>query len=97
MSAETGPVINLDKLTYAGNRRNLASIANDARYDIVVGDIGDAKLIGGLLEAHRPWAIINFAAESHVDRSIAGPAPFIETNVVETFRLLDEVKVPGAL
>jgi dTDP-glucose 4,6-dehydratase len=91
--AATGePVVNLDKLTYAGNLGNLASLAGDARHAFVRGDIGDAAAVGGLLRTHRPRAIVNFAAESHVDRSIHGPAPFIETNVVGTFNLLDATR-----
>ncbi|HMO16297.1 MAG TPA: GDP-mannose 4,6-dehydratase, partial [Pirellulaceae bacterium] len=86
------PVVNLDKLTYAGNRENLASLAGDARHSFVQGDIGDAELIGRLLAQHRPRAVLNFAAESHVDRSIHGPGEFIQTNVVGTFRLLDAVR-----
>ncbi len=86
------PVVNLDKLTYAGNRENLASLAGDARHLFVQGDIGDAALIERLLAEHRPRAVINFAAESHVDRSIHGPGEFIQTNVVGTFRLLDAVR-----
>jgi dTDP-D-glucose 4,6-dehydratase len=83
-------VVNLDKLTYAGNLGNLASLKGDARHIFVQGDIGDAVLVGRLLTEHRPRAVINFAAESHVDRSIHGAAEFIETNVVGTFRLLQE-------
>ena len=83
-------VVNLDKLTYAGNLGNLAPLKGDARHIFVQGDIGDATLIGRLLTEHRPRAVINFAAESHVDRSIHGAAEFIETNVVGTFRLLQE-------
>lgn len=86
------PVVNLDKLTYAGNRENLASLAGDARHIFVQGDIGDATLVERLLAEHRPRAVVNFAAESHVDRSIHGPGEFIQTNVVGTFRLLDAVR-----
>ncbi len=86
------PVINLDKLTYAGNLENLASIAHDKRHDFVQGDIGDRALVKGLLAEHRPCAVLNFAAESHVDRSIHGPEDFIQTNVVGTFHLLEEVR-----
>ena len=86
------PVINLDKLTYAGNLENLASLENDADYLFVQGDIGDRALLKQLLEEHCPYAIINFAAESHVDRSILGPEDFIQTNVVGTFHLLEEVR-----
>ncbi|MDQ6620044.1 MAG: dTDP-glucose 4,6-dehydratase [Pseudomonadota bacterium] len=86
------PVVNLDKLTYAGNVGNLEPLRNDTRHIFVRGDIGDRALMQSLLEAHRPRAIVNFAAESHVDRSIHGPAAFIETNVVATFNLLDVVR-----
>jgi dTDP-glucose 4,6-dehydratase len=86
------PVLNLDKLSYAGNLANLASLHGDARHVFVQGDIGDAALVGRLLREHRPRAIVNFAAESHVDRSIHGPADFIQTNIVGTFRLLDTVR-----
>ena len=86
------PVISLDKLTYAGNLENLASLKNDARHLFVHGDIGDAKLVGALLAQHRPRAIVNFAAESHVDRSIHGPEDFIQTNIVGTFHLLEAVR-----
>ncbi|HEY4370314.1 MAG TPA: dTDP-glucose 4,6-dehydratase, partial [Burkholderiales bacterium] len=86
------PVVNLDKLTYAGNLENLASLKNDARHVFVHGDIGDAALIGRLLAEHRPRAVLHFAAESHVDRSILGPGEFVETNVVGTFRLLEAVR-----
>jgi dTDP-glucose 4,6-dehydratase len=86
------PVINLDKLTYAGNLGNLASLKRDTRHIFVRGDIGDRDLIVHLLRAHRPRAIINFAAETHVDRSIHGPADFIATNIVGTFALLDTVR-----
>jgi dTDP-glucose 4,6-dehydratase len=83
-------IINLDKLTYAGNLANLASVAGDARYVFVRGGIEDAELVGGLLRRHRPQGVVNFAAESHVDRSIASPEDFIQTNVVGTCRLLQE-------
>ena len=86
------PVINLDKLTYAGNLESLASVANDPRHVFVHGDIGDRVLVGQLLAEHRPRAIVNFAAESHVDRSIHGPEDFIQTNVVGTFHLLEEAR-----
>jgi dTDP-glucose 4,6-dehydratase len=82
------PIINLDKLTYAGNLHNLASIMDDPRHHFVQGDIGDSSLVEKLLAEHRPRAIVNFAAESHVDRSIHGPEDFIQTNVVGTFHLL---------
>jgi len=86
------PVVNLDKLTYAGNVRSLASLAGDERHAFVRGDIGDADAVGALLSEHRPRAIVNFAAETHVDRSIHGPAAFIDTNVVGTFSLLECVR-----
>ncbi len=82
-------VVSLDKLAYAGNLDNLAGVANDPRHVFVHGDIGDGELVASLLKRHRPAAIVNFAAESHVDRSIHGPADFVATNVVGTFRLLD--------
>lgn len=85
------PIVNLDLLTYAGNVENLTSIQDDARYTFVRGDIGDIDKVRSLLEQHRPRAILNFAAESHVDRSILGPEAFILTNVVGTFRLLEAV------
>lgn len=91
--AEVGePVVNLDKLTYAGNLENLASLQGDARYCFVQGDIADGDLLGRLLAEHQPRAVINFAAESHVDRSIHGPEDFIQTNVVGSFRLLEAVR-----
>jgi dTDP-glucose 4,6-dehydratase len=86
------PVINLDKLTYAGNMENLVSIADDPRHIFVQGDIGDSALMTQLLQTHQPRAVINFAAESHVDRSILGPEDFIQTNVVGTFHLLESVR-----
>ena len=86
------PVLNLDKLTYAGNRENLAALEGDARHVFVHGDIGDSALVSHLLAQHRPRAVLNFAAESHVDRSIHGPGDFIQTNVVGTFRLLEAVR-----
>ena len=86
------PVLNLDKLTYAGNMENLASLQGDARHVFVQGDIGDATLVAQLLAQHQPRAVLNFAAESHVDRSIHGPEDFIQTNVVGTMRLLQCVR-----
>jgi dTDP-glucose 4,6-dehydratase len=85
-------VLNLDKLTYAGNRQNFASLNGDARHVFVEGDIGDSGLIDRLLAEHKPRAILNFAAESHVDRSIHGPEDFIQTNIMGTFRLLESVR-----
>jgi dTDP-glucose 4,6-dehydratase len=86
------PVISLDNLTYAGNRANLANLDGDARHTFVHGDIGDSVLVAGLLQRHTPRAVVNFAAESHVDRSIHGPEDFIQTNIVGTFRLLEAVR-----
>ena len=86
------PVVNLDKLTYAGNRANLAPLDGDARHVFVHGDMGDCALVAQLLAEHRPRAVLNFAAESHVDRSIHGPADFIQTNIVGTFNLLECVR-----
>jgi len=85
-------LINLDKLTYAGNPDTLASLQGDARHVLVRGDIGDSALVGELLARHQPRAVINFAAESHVDRSIHGPAEFMRTNVMGTFNLLESVR-----
>ncbi len=92
LAANDEPVVNLDKLTYAGNLHNLASLEGDARHVFVQGDIGDSALLSRLLQEHRPRAVVNFAAESHVDRSIHGPEDFIQTNVVGTFRLLEAVR-----
>src|SRR3954467_10661121 len=86
------PVVNLDALTYAGNLANLSTLRNDRRHEFVRGDIGDRALVESLLRTPRPRAVVNFAAESHVVRSIHGPAQFIETNVVGTFTLIDAVK-----
>jgi dTDP-glucose 4,6-dehydratase len=92
LAATAEPVVNLDKLTYAGNLGSLHSLAQDGRHVFVRGDIGDQAVVGALLREHRPRAIVNFAAESHVDRSIHGPAAFIETNIVGTFNLLDATR-----
>ena len=86
------PVINLDDLTYAGNLENLSSLNGDARHIFVKGSIGDYDLVAKLLAEHQPRAVVNFAAESHVDRSIHGPEDFIQTNIVGTFRLLEAVR-----
>ncbi|MBB5017112.1 dTDP-glucose 4,6-dehydratase [Chitinivorax tropicus] len=86
------PILNLDKLTYAGNLDNLSALSGDARHVFVKGDIGDRGLVDQLLATHRPRAVLNFAAESHVDRSIHGPEDFIQTNVVGTFHLLESVR-----
>ena len=82
-------IVNLDKLTYAGNPDTLVSLRDNARHIFVQGDIGDRELVGRLLTEHRPDAIVNFAAESHVDRSIDGPAAFVQTNVVGTLGVLE--------
>jgi dTDP-glucose 4,6-dehydratase len=86
------PVVNLDKLTYAGNLETLASLQSDPRHIFVQGDIGDRDLVERLLAEHRPRAVVNFAAESHVDRSIHGPGDFVQTNIVGTFNLLESVR-----
>lgn len=85
-------VVNLDALTYAGNRDTLASLAGNPDHVFVHGDIGDGALVARLLAEHRPDAVVNFAAESHVDRSIDGPAAFVQTNVVGTLALLEAVR-----
>ena len=91
--ADTGEaLVNLDKLTYAGSLRNLETLRDDPRHIFVQGDICDRALVRELLKKHKPRAIVHFAAESHVDRSIAGPAPFVQTNVVGTFSLLEEAR-----
>ena len=92
LGAGDEPVLNLDQLTYAGNLENLASLQKDARHTFVKGDIGDQSLVARLLAEHQPRAVLNFAAESHVDRSIHGPEDFIQTNVVGTLRLLEAVR-----
>ena len=92
IATEASPVVNLDKLTYAGNLGNLASLKDDARHIFVKGDISDRELVAGLLKQYQPQAIVHFAAESHVDRSIHGPAEFVQTNVVGTFSLLEEAR-----
>jgi len=86
------PVVNLDKLTYAGNLENLASLKGDPRHVFVQADIADSERVRDLLVQHQPRAVVNFAAESHVDRSIHGPEDFIQTNIVGTFRLLETVR-----
>lgn len=85
-------IVNLDKLTYAGNLHNLSSLSKDPRHIFVQGDIGDTKLVSQILAQYQPRAIINLAAESHVDRSIHGPEDFIQTNILGTFRLLEAVR-----
>lgn len=92
LARERTPVVNLDKLTYAGNLHNLEPVSSDSRYRFVQGDICDRDLVRGLLEQHRPRAIVHFAAESHVDRSIHGPDDFVRTNVNGTFCLLEEAR-----
>jgi dTDP-glucose 4,6-dehydratase len=86
------PVVNVDKLTYAGNLGSLAALKDDSGHHFVRADIGDRATMAALLAAHRPRAIVNFAAESHVDRSIHGPAAFIDTNIVGTFALLETAR-----
>src|SRR5262245_45397712 len=93
LSRSNEAVVNLDKLTYAGNREHLAALENDRRHVFVEGDIGDTALVVPLLTRYQPCAIVNFAAESHVDRSIHGPENFIQTNVEGTFRLLEAARV----
>jgi dTDP-glucose 4,6-dehydratase len=89
---DSANIVNLDKLTYAGNLRNLKSVADNPRYELARGDIGDRTLVRALLERCRPRAIVHFAAESHVDRSIRGPDDFLRTNVDGTFALLEEAR-----
>lgn len=88
----SGRVINFDLLTYAGNRENLRAVENNPRHTFVQGDIKDRSVISALLAEHKPRAVVHFAAESHVDRSISGPAAFLETNILGTFTLLEEAK-----
>ena len=92
IATEDTPVVNLDKLTYAGNPANLAPLKGDPRYIFAQGDINDRALVAGLLKTHQPRAMVHFAAESHVDRSIQGPGEFVQTNVVGTFSLLEEAR-----
>ncbi len=92
LAGSAEPVVNLDKLTYAGNLTNLLSLRQDSRHVFVKGDIGDTALVTSLLNRHRPRAIVHFAAESHVDRSIVGPREFITTNVNGTFSLLEAAR-----
>jgi dTDP-glucose 4,6-dehydratase len=92
LAATDEPVVNLDKLTYAGNLRNLDSLAGDPRHQFVRGDIADTGLLDGLLAKHPIRAIVHFAAESHVDRSIHGPEAFVQTNILGTFRLLEAAR-----
>ena len=92
LAGQDEPVVNLDKLTYAGNLGNLAAIQADKRHTFVHGDICDGALVSQLLAEHQPRVIVHFAAESHVDRSIHGPADFVRTNVNGTFTLLESVR-----
>jgi len=92
MQDESVSIVNLDKLTYAGNPRNLESVSDSQRYEFIQGDIADRGAVGKLLRTHHPCAIVHFAAESHVDRSIRGPDDFIQTNINGTFALLEEVR-----
>jgi len=92
LGASGEPVLNLDKLTYAGNLENLASLQGNPRHIFVQGDLGDRAVVDAILAQHRPRAVLHFAAESHVDRSIHGPEDFIQTNIVGTFRLLEAVR-----
>ncbi|MFI5069835.1 MAG: dTDP-glucose 4,6-dehydratase [Terriglobales bacterium] len=92
LATEQSSVVNLDKLTYAGNPANLEKVKNDARYKFTQGDICDRKLVFDLLQQYQPRAIVHFAAESHVDRSIHGPDDFVRTNVNGTFSLLEEAR-----
>jgi dTDP-glucose 4,6-dehydratase len=93
---EDEPVVNLDKLTYAGNMANLATLAGDARHVFVKGDVVDSALLAKLFAEQKPRAVVHFAAESHVDRSIHGPAAFVQTNVVGTFELLETARAHWA-
>ena len=92
MECDPAAIVNLDKLTYAGNLHNLEAISHEARYEFVHGDIADRDLVRSLLDRRKPRAIVHFAAESHVDRSISGPDDFIRTNISGTFALLEEVR-----
>jgi dTDP-glucose 4,6-dehydratase len=92
LAQDSSSIVNLDKLTYAGNLRNLEAVANEPRYEFVHGDIGDRTLLRNLLARRTPRAIVHFAAESHVDRSIRGPDDFIRTNIDGTFALLEETR-----
>jgi dTDP-glucose 4,6-dehydratase len=92
IAATSEPIVNLDRLTYAGNAANLEALRADARHVFVKGDICDRALVRQLFERHRPRAVVHLAAESHVDRSIEGPAQFVQTNVVGTFALLEEAR-----
>ncbi|MBL7044484.1 MAG: GDP-mannose 4,6-dehydratase, partial [Pirellulaceae bacterium] len=89
LAEEKAGVVNLDRLTYAGNLDSLNAVANDPRHVFRQGDIADSSLVAGLLDEFRPRAVVNLAAESHVDRSIDGPAAFMRTNIMGTFQLLE--------
>ena len=93
LATESAPVVNLDFLTYAGNHANLTSVADNHRYEFVRGDINDRDLVAGLFRQHQPAAIVHFAAESHVDRSIVAPDAFIRTNVNGTFTQIGRAHV----
>jgi dTDP-glucose 4,6-dehydratase len=92
LAADNEPVVNLDKLTYAGNPANLAGLAGDRRYELVQADIGDRPALAQVLARSKPRAVLNFAAETHVDRSIHGPDNFIQTNLIGTFNLLEATR-----
>ncbi|NDG72481.1 MAG: dTDP-glucose 4,6-dehydratase, partial [Proteobacteria bacterium] len=92
IESESASIVNLDKLTYAGNLQNLTSLEGNPRHVFIRGDIGDSALIDRLLAEHEPRAVVNFAAESHVDRSIHAPGEFIQTNIIGTFNLLESVR-----
>ena len=92
LTATDHQIVNLDKLTYAANPDNLADLASTPRYAFIQGDIVDARLVRAVLERHRPDAVLHLAAESHVDRSIDGPAPFVDTNIVGTYTLLEAAR-----
>src|SRR5215831_2149732 len=92
LESEPASIINLDALTYAGNPVNLASIADHSRYEFAQADINDRDRVAAILREHQPAAIVHFAAESHVDRSILGPEEFVRTNIHGTFALLEEAK-----
>lgn len=92
LNCESGKIVNLDRLTYAGNLQNLSNILGDPRHEFIAGSINDLELTSKLLQEHQPRTIVHFAAESHVDRSIHGPEEFVETNVVGTFRLLQSAR-----
>jgi len=92
IGTEKAAIVNLDKLTYAGNLASLSGVDSSPSYSLVRGDIGDFALVSRVLAEHRPVGVVNFAAESHVDRSIHGPEDFVQTNIVGTFRLLEAVR-----